>query len=203
MTNIYYIYDALGGWIPFSIDIIYLISIFFAICVIIVKNPVISVLYLIGLFITIGGYLIVIGVGFIGLSYLLVYVGAVSILFLFILMLINIRVSELINDTRNSIPLVFLVALLFGNISYLLIPQESIINDNFSSIINSWDDYLAPVPHITGIGNIMYSNFAILLLQVSFILLLAMVGAIVINIKQTSLNYKDKVSNQLIKYNRN
>jgi NADH-ubiquinone oxidoreductase chain 6 len=50
---------------------------------------------------------------FIGLSYLLVYVGAVSILFLFILMLINIRVSELISDTSNNIPLAVLAVLAF------------------------------------------------------------------------------------------
>jgi NADH:ubiquinone oxidoreductase subunit 6 (subunit J) len=50
---------------------------------------------------------------FIGLSYLLVYVGAVSILFLFILMLINIRVSELISDTSNNIPLAILAILAF------------------------------------------------------------------------------------------
>jgi NADH:ubiquinone oxidoreductase subunit 6 (subunit J) len=50
---------------------------------------------------------------FIGLSYLLVYVGAVSILFLFILMLINIRVSELVNDTNNNIPLAILAFLVF------------------------------------------------------------------------------------------
>ena len=48
-----------------------------------------------------------------GLSYILVYVGAVSILFLFILMLINIRISELLSETNNDIPLAFLIVLLF------------------------------------------------------------------------------------------
>ncbi len=50
---------------------------------------------------------------FIGLSYLLVYVGAVSILFLFILMLINIRVSELM-ETNNNIPLAIITILAFS-----------------------------------------------------------------------------------------
>lgn len=200
----YYIYDTFGGWFSSSIDIVYILSTFFAICVITVKNPVISVLFLIGLFITIGSYLIIIGIGFIGLSYLLVYVGAVSILFLFILMLINVRVSELTSDSKNSIPLVFLVTLIFGNISYLLLPQENFINDKlfswenidntFVNVIGNWDSYLASVPNITTIGNIMYSSFAILLLQVSFILLLAMVGAIVINIKQNTTNFKEKLN---------
>lgn len=198
----YYFYDTLGGWFYSSEDTIYLISTIFAICVITVKNPIVSVLFLIGLFLTIGSYLIIIGVGFIGLSYLLVYVGAVSILFLFILMLINVRVSELSSDTKNSIPLVFLVILLFGNISYLFLPQESTIsskffwdhtNHTFANFLINWDSYLASVPHIVSIGNIMYSTFAIFLLQVSIILLLAMVGAIIINIKQKNINYKEVI----------
>ena len=45
------------------------------------RNPIVSVLFLIGLFLSISCYLIIIGINFIGLSYLLVYVGAVSILF--------------------------------------------------------------------------------------------------------------------------
>ena len=93
--------------------IISLISILSGILIVITKNPVVSVLYLIFLFSNISIYLIFIGLNFIGLSYLLVYVGAVSILFLFILMLINIRVSELIGDTNNSIPLAILIIVAF------------------------------------------------------------------------------------------
>lgn len=49
------------------------------------------------------------GINFIGLSYLLVYVGAVSILFLFILMLINIRISELATENNNSVSLAVII----------------------------------------------------------------------------------------------
>ena len=59
-----------------------LASIFCGIFVIVSKNPIVSVLFLIGLFLNIAGYLMLLGINFIGLSYLLVYVGAVSILFL-------------------------------------------------------------------------------------------------------------------------
>lgn len=100
----------------FNIIFLYIISlmcILSGILIVITKNPVVSVLYLIFLFSNISCYLIFIGLNFIGLSYLLVYVGAVSILFLFILMLINIRVSELIGDTNNSIPLAILIILAF------------------------------------------------------------------------------------------
>lgn len=88
-------------------------SVLCGILVIISKNPIVSVLFLIGLFFTIAIYLMMLGINFIGLSYLLVYVGAVSILFLFILMLINIRVSELVTDSSNSIPLAIFIGTVF------------------------------------------------------------------------------------------
>ena len=91
-----------------------LASIFSGIFVIISKNPIVSVLFLIGLFLNIAGYLMLLGINFIGLSYLLVYVGAVSILFLFILMLINVRISELTTDNSNSIPLAIMIGIFFN-----------------------------------------------------------------------------------------
>jgi len=101
------------------------------------KNPIVSVLFLIGLFSTISCYLILIGLSFIGISYLLVYVGAVSILFIFILMLINIRISELLSDTNNYLPLAMLsvipfVYILGQNISFNSI-QLGIINYFYNS----------------------------------------------------------------------
>jgi NADH-ubiquinone oxidoreductase chain 6 len=83
--------------------------------VITTKNPIVSVLFLISLFLVIAVYLIIIGMHYIGLSYLLVYVGAISILFLFILMLINVRVSELLSYTGNSIPLAFIFSMVIFN----------------------------------------------------------------------------------------
>lgn len=95
------------------LDIFSLLAIICGILVIVTKNPIVSVLFLIGLFLSISGYLLLAGASFLGLAYLLVYVGAVSILFLFILMLINIRVSELLSNTKNSIPLAIVVSLAF------------------------------------------------------------------------------------------
>ena len=85
-----------------------------------------SVLFLIGLFLNIASYLMMLGINFIGLSYLLVYVGAVSILFLFILMLINIRISELITDNNNSIPLAVMIGIFFNITLYKLLPSNAV-----------------------------------------------------------------------------
>lgn len=200
-----------NGSIPNILDIISLIAILCGIFVIISKNPIISVLFLIGLFAGISSYLIILGLTFIGLSYLVVYIGAISILFLFILMLINIRISELQGNTNNSLLLSILIGILFSypffelsyynlggvsskNISNIYI--DNLVNANLKKNIfidnnhvlfvtsNIWDGNLAENNHITAIGNIMYTNNSIWLLIASFILLLAMVGAIVITIKQ-------------------
>src|ERR1700755_1814901 len=114
-------FNFFNGFHATFLYIITLISILSGILIVITKNPVVSVLYLILLFSSIACYLIFIGIVFIGLSYLLVYVGAVTILFLFILMLINIRISELVSDTNNNIPLaIFTVLTFFIPISNIL-----------------------------------------------------------------------------------
>jgi NADH-ubiquinone oxidoreductase chain 6 len=114
MNYLYLIYDIkTNGFLVEILDILSLICILFGVYTIISKNPIISVLFLIGLFSAISCYLILIGLNFIGISYLLVYVGAVSILFLFILMLINIRISELLSDTYNYLPLAILSVIPF------------------------------------------------------------------------------------------
>src|SRR6195952_291319 len=119
-----------------------LASIFCGIFVIISKNPIVSVLFLIGLFLNIAGYLMLLGINFIGLSYLLVYVGAVSILFLFILMLINVRISELTTDNSNSIPLAIIIAVIFSITLHEVFPstlQSNVYNislDKTQSLTN-------------------------------------------------------------------
>jgi NADH-ubiquinone oxidoreductase chain 6 len=195
------------------LDYISLASIICGILVIISKNPIVSVLFLIALFFSLASYLIILGISFIGLSYLLVYVGAVSILFLFILMLINVRISELLSDTSNVIPLAILTSIYFIYSIYQLLPynltaldmKSFSINLSLDSLNNSlnndlnyfndkgplvfvtsmlWDGNLSETTHITSIGNIMYTSYSIWLIITSIILLLAMVGAIVITIKQ-------------------
>ena len=110
-------------------------SILSGIFVIISVNPIVSILFLIGLFLSTAVYLIILGISFIGLSYLLVYVGAVSILFLFILMLINVRISELLSDSSNSIGLIAIIAI---SISYPInqILYKNIVISNYNNFIS-------------------------------------------------------------------
>jgi NADH-ubiquinone oxidoreductase chain 6 len=125
MNNLFMSIETLtNGYKPEILDILSLISIIFGIFVIINKNPVISVLFLIGLFFTISCYLITLGISFIGLAYLLVYVGAVSILFLFIVMLINVRISELFTNTNNSIFLAIIIIITFNYAVINILPHN-------------------------------------------------------------------------------
>jgi NADH-ubiquinone oxidoreductase chain 6 len=117
--------DYTQEYLPNFLDIFSVLAIFSAILTIINKNPIVSVLFLICLFILISGYLILIGMTFIGISYLLVYVGAVSILFLFILMLINVRMSEIHTETSNSLPLAILISIVFYSILYEITPDKN------------------------------------------------------------------------------
>jgi NADH-ubiquinone oxidoreductase chain 6 len=119
----------------YRIEILNFISVISIICgilVIISKNPIVSVLFLIGLFLSISSYLIILGINFIGLSYLLVYVGAVSILFLFILMLINVRISELLSNASNSIPLAVIITIAFNYPVYEILPYNSAIFNSYT-----------------------------------------------------------------------
>jgi NADH-ubiquinone oxidoreductase chain 6 len=122
-----------NGYISNILDIMTVLAIFCAISVIVNKNPIISVLFLIGLFASISSYLIILGLNFIGLSYLIVYIGAVSILFLFILMLINIRISELQSNTSNSIPLTIIIGISISYSLFQLLPYDIAILSNFKS----------------------------------------------------------------------
>ncbi|OJJ65422.1 hypothetical protein ASPBRDRAFT_60446 [Aspergillus brasiliensis CBS 101740] len=165
------------------VDFIYIISILFGIFTIISRNPIVSVLFLIGLFVNIAGLLILVGYDYIGLSYILVYVGAVSILFLFILMLINIRISELVSETNNDIPLAVITVLLFYFIIGQVIPSNLTDNTIVTSLSNSFSE-VYNVQLDNEILNIIDLKQEIAYASSKIILLVGMVGAIVITIKQ-------------------
>jgi NADH-ubiquinone oxidoreductase chain 6 len=124
-----------NGYTDNILDIISVLAVVSGISVIISKNPIVSVLHLISLFAYVSLYLIIIGLNFIGLSYLIVYIGAVSILFLFILMLINIRTSELQSNTSNSIPLTIIIGIIISYFLFQVLPYDIVIsshlNENF------------------------------------------------------------------------
>lgn len=98
------------------LNLLALTAIFSSVLVITSKNPVISVLFLISLFINTAGYLILLGIGFIGIAYILVYIGAITVLFLFVIMMINIKLVDILEVGREytkNLPLALSIGFIF------------------------------------------------------------------------------------------
>ena len=98
------------------IDLLAFGAILSSVLVITSKNPVIAVIFLISLFVNAAGYLIFSGVTFIGLTYIILYVGAITVLFLFVIMMINIKLTDILETGKTytqNLPLGLSVGLLF------------------------------------------------------------------------------------------
>lgn len=179
------------------------------------KNPVISISFLIITFVLTSIYIILLGINFIGISYIIVYVGAIAVLFLFIVMMINIKLSDILdygNQYTKILPLGFMVVSL---ILYSFFTISPILFDNFGDIIYYMFDYFninsnillsdinnnynvidsgildSSIKHISQIENIGFSLYiyeAILFIIVSLILLFAMISAIIISSKANTSN---------------
>ena len=107
-------------------------SILSALLVITASSPIISILFLIAVFINVAGYLILLGINFIALSYIMVYIGAIAILFLFVIMMLNIRLTEINqigSQYSKNVPLAIMVAVTFSS----LIESNTVIS-RFDSV---------------------------------------------------------------------
>ena len=186
----------------FFLTALYLLTLLVSIFSITSKNPVISVLFLITTFVLASCYLILTGINFIGISYIIVYIGAIAVLFLFIIMMINIKLADILetgSQYTKTLPLAFLIVTLFIYIFFNIIPFFSndyytfltfdlltLSNIDFSlfandfNLINS-DIFLNNFLQIESIGFNLYTYGASLLVICSFILLLAMFAAIIIS----------------------
>jgi NADH-ubiquinone oxidoreductase chain 6 len=131
---------------PSNLDLISFLAILSSILVVTTSNPVISVLFLISLFINVAVYLVVIGITFIGLTYIVVYVGAVTILFLFVIMLLDIKFSEIhLDNNNNNFPIGIIIGLTFLYPLIRVVPKE-IMNksgkSDFSDLFNWMNSWL-------------------------------------------------------------
>lgn len=128
-------------------DIFAFAAVISSLLVITSKNPVISVLFLISVFVNSAIYLMFTGINFIGISYIIVYVGAIAILFLFILMMINIKLTDILEvgtDYTKNLPLALIIGALFifaifGSVTNLNVFQTSLV----TSIIHSLNSVIS------------------------------------------------------------
>nr|QNH82627.1 NADH dehydrogenase subunit 6 [Dioszegia changbaiensis] len=199
----------------FLLDLLAFGAVVSGVLVITSKNPVISVLFLISVFVNAAGYLLLLGVGFVRISYLIVYVGAIAILFLFVVMMVNIQLTEIVSVGREytkNLPLGFIVGSLFFFEVLSVLPASysdagelplrlfNYINGLFLGVNSSFtssdvhmtfsgpgaDDSFTRFLQIEAIRQGLYTYGSLWLLLGSIILLLAMLGPITLCMRSAS-----------------
>ena len=171
-----------------------LITIFSSIMVISSKNTIHAVFFLILDFVSISSLFIMLGAEFLGMITLIVYVGAVAVLFLFVVMMININFSELKSGFLNYLP--------FGSLIGLVILLELFI------MVGAWkykDNFLTTgeivinkeITNTQSIGNVIYTDY-IHYFQISgIILLVAMIGAILLTFQKRDFLKRQNIIQQV------
>lgn len=162
-----------------------LITVFASLLVILSRNTVNSVFFLILCFISVGSLFIMIGAEFLGMIILIVYVGAVAILFLFVVMMINVAGQTYSTKSQFEIKKHVPVGILF---SIILLLELFVIIGGWKykdKFVLSKDIMINPAMSNTkAIGTVLYTDY-ILLFQISgMILLLAMIGAIMLTFRK-------------------
>ena len=163
-----------------------IIAIVSAVMVIVSKNTVHSVFFLILDFISISCLFIMIGAEFIGMIMLIVYVGAVAVLFLFVVMMLNVaqQKNQWLSSTKSSthIPVGLIISLIIFFELIIVIGGWKYKPDLIKSLSS-----LGISPGVTNthaIGNVLYTDYIHLFQLSGMILLVAMVGAIVLTFRQ-------------------
>ena len=190
------------------LDLLSFRAIIAAVLLITAQSPVVAVIYLIGVFLIRACYLVCLGVPFIGLSYLIVYVGAVAVLFLFVVMMLNVRLSEIVSvghEYTKSLPLGAIVGVLFLFTCLSLMPAiETHRGEMALTFLNSVNNTILGVSgnnvrvsnvHLAftqerrdavylnisqrrSLGLSLYTYGSLWLLLISIVLLLSMIGPI-------------------------
>lgn len=154
------------------------------------KNPIISVFWLVVAFACAAFLLILLGVEFLPILFIIVYVGAIAILFLFVVMLLNIKLVEITENATRYVPIGIITGLIFLYNIYFGIDSFKIGSITLIDYINDFNN-INKVTNIEQIGELLYTEYWIYFIVSSLILLVSMVGAIVL-----SLHHEETVKRQ-------
>ena len=146
--------------------------------VISVKNPVHSVLWLIFAFFNTAGLFILIDAEFLAMTLIIVYVGAVAVLFLFVVMMLNINFTKLKDGFRQNLPICILIALVLLVDLFLVISKSSETTSHVNVTLPFAQ--FEGISNTHAIGSVLYTKFAPVFLIAGFVLLVAMISAIVL-----------------------
>ena len=186
-------------------------SLISSVLVITSKNPVLAVIFLIAVFVNAAGYLILLGIGFIGISYIIIYIGAITVLFLFVIMMINIKLTDILETgsqytknlplalgigslfiyefftiipfSFNDVSIISFLLNLISNLNGLLLNSDISITNTVYNTINpvTADTTFTNFLQIQAIGQSLYTFGSSWLIITSLILLLAMIAPIFIS----------------------
>ena len=179
--------------------------------VVLTKNPLNSVLFLIVCFCNISCILFLLELEYLPLVFLIVYVGAISVLLIFVVMLLNIRLSLLKETGSQFFFIAVILAINFIAQLFFIFQAEftSLIFFKTSNVLESTvflTETFCPIVEIQSentmknLGFIVYSQFYYLFLISSLVLLLAMIGAIVLTLQKSFKGKKQSIPHQVLSH---
>ena len=162
-------------------------------CVVSARNPVHSVLWLILAFFTAAGLFVLLGAEFLAMLLVVVYVGAVAVLFLFVVMMLDVDFASLRQGFARYMPLGLVIA--------AILAVEMILVSTAVATHGAAKDALGPLANGTGaevsnaeaIGRVLYTDYIYFFQASGLVLLVAMIGAIVL-----TLRHKPGVKRQVV-----
>ena len=144
------------------------------------RNPVHSVLFLILAFVNAAGLFVLLGAEFLAMILIVVYVGAVAVLFLFVVMMLDVDFTELRQGFLNYLPIGGLIAIIFG-VELVLVVFSWEFGAGIAGALAS------PTPHeltnTAALGQILYTRYIYFFQAAGLVLLVAMIGAIVLTLR--------------------
>ncbi len=179
----------------FITSLFYLFSFIIILCsigVISTKNPVYAVLFLILAFINSSILFLFLNAEFLAMLLIVVYVGAVAVLFLFVVMMLNINNEEKKSKIQKFTPFTLvLVSIVFIELSFVF------LSDNKHLKMLAETENLSLTNNTVFLGNILYTDYALLFQLSGIILLVAMIGAIILTLRSRDGVKKQIIRNQI------
>jgi NADH-quinone oxidoreductase subunit J len=158
------------------------------------RNPVHSVMWLILAFFNAAGLMVLVGAEFIAMLLVIVYVGAVAVLFLFVVMMLDIDFAELRAGVMRYAGIGLAVAVALAAEVIIAVGAWSAGTLDLTRRVAPIDPV---VPNIQAIGNLLYSRYVFIFEAAGFVLLVAMIGAIVLTHRERSGVRGQNISRQV------
>lgn len=172
------------------------IAVIGALNVIFQRNPVHSVLWLIVTFFNAAGLFVLLGAEFIAMILVVVYVGAIAVLFLFVVMMLDINVTEIREGFLKYLPVGLLVGVVL--LAELITVFTSwVMSDRAAGLRAAPTPDPSEITNTEALGLILYTDYIYLFQAAGLILLVAMIGSIVLTHRTRSGVRKQKIADQV------